>query len=109
MINVPSKKNTSQKKPKKEEKYFLVNAGKLKKVEFIVALVLGIVFLVFLFLAMTNDIYIPASLIMLALFFFSICYYYLEEQQNKKMVYILFGLGVLLIIIEVIYTLVKIS
>ena len=31
-----------------------------------------------------------------------------EDESKKKMVYILFGLGVLLIVIEVIYTLVKI-
>ena len=43
-----------------------------------------------------------------ALFLFCICYYYIEDESKKKMVYILFGLGVLLIVIEVIYTLVKI-
>ena len=31
-----------------------------------------------------------------------------DIESKKKMVYILFGLGVLLIVIEVIYTLVKI-
>ncbi len=32
-----------------------------------------------------------------------------EDEKKKKLVYTLFGLGVLLIIIEVVYTLVKIS
>ena len=35
-------------------------------------------------------------------------YKVVEDESKKKMVYILFGLGVLLIVVEVIYTLVKI-
>ena len=58
---------------------------------------------------MTNEVFIPATLISFALFLFCICYYYIEDEKKKKLVYTLFGLGVLLIIIEVVYTLVKIS
>lgn len=101
-------KKISKEKNKKEEKYALVDAGKLKKVELIISIVVGLVFLVLLVLSMTNVVFLPATLILFALFLFCICYYYIEDESKKKMVYILFGLGVLLIVIEVIYTLVKI-
>ncbi len=109
---MPKKKEVS-KKPKKvtkkkEEKYKVVSAEKLRKVEFIVTSVIGIVFLVLLFLSTRKEIYIPATLITCALFLFSICYYYIEDESKKKFVYVLFGIGVLLIIAEVVYTLIKI-
>lgn len=101
-----SKKST---KPKKEEKYKVFDSIKLKKTEFIITAVVGIIFLVLLFFAVTNEIFIPAALISFALFLFCICYYYIDDEKKKKLVYILFGLGVLLIIIEVIYTMIKIN
>lgn len=104
------KKDISKtKKKKKEGKYKLVEESKLQKIEFYVTLGVGAAFLVFLVLAVMNTLYIPATLITFALFLFSICYYYIEEESKKRLVYTLFGLGVLLIIIEVVYTLVKIS
>ena len=87
-----SKKNT---KPKKEEKYKIFDSVKLKRTEFIITLVVGVI--------------MPAALISFALFLFCICYYYIDDEKKKKLVYTLFGLGVLLIIIEVIYTMVKIN
>lgn len=97
------------KSKKKEEKYKLVDPKKLKKVELIISIFVGVIFLVLLVLTMTNEVFIPATLISFALFLFCICYYYIEDEKKKKLVYTLFGLGVLLIIIEVVYTLVKIS
>jgi len=96
-----SKKNT---KPKKEEKYKIFDSVKLKR-----TLVVGVIFLVLLFFAITNEVFMPAALISFALFLFCICYYYIDDEKKKKLVYTLFGLGVLLIIIEVIYTMVKIN
>lgn len=93
---------------KKEEKYKLVDGTKLRKAEIIVTAVVGIMFLILLVCAMINKVFIPASLISFALFLFCICYYYIEDESKKKMVYVLFGLGILLIVIEVIYTLVNI-
>lgn len=43
-----SKKNT---KPKKEEKYKIFDSVKLKRTEFIITLVVGVIFLVLLFFA----------------------------------------------------------
>ncbi len=93
---------------KKEDKYKEFDLNKLRKAEMIISLIVGIIFLVLLGFAVTNTVFIPAAMISFALFLFCICYYYLEDESKKKLVYVLFILGVLLIIIEVIYTLVKI-
>lgn len=93
----------------KEKKYKEIESSKLKKVEIIVSTLVGIIFLVLLFFSMTNKIFLPASLIAFALFLFCICYYYIEDESKKKMVYILFSLGVLLIILEVLYTILKVK
>lgn len=96
-------------KNKKEEKYKIFDLEKLKKTELIVSTFVGIAFLILLILAITNEIFIPAVLISFALFLFCICYYYMDDVKKKKLVYVLFSLGVLLIIIEVIYTMVKVN
>lgn len=96
-------------KKKKEEKYKIFNSEKLKKTELIVSALVGITFLILLVLALTNEVFIPAVLITFALFLFCICYYYIDDPKKKKFVYTLFSLGVLLILIEVIYTVVKIK
>ena len=90
---------------KKEVKYKVFNTEKLKKTEFLVALVMGIVFLVMLGMAVCNKVFIPIALVTFAMFLFSICYYYIEDKSKKNIVYVLFGIGVLVIIIEVVYTL----
>lgn len=102
------KKEIKNTKKKKEEKFKVVDSEKFRKAELIISLVVGVIFLVLLFFAITNEVFIPAALISFALFLFCICYYYLEDESKKRMVYVLFGLGVLLIIIEVVFTLVKI-
>lgn len=101
------KKKTAVKN-KKEKKYKVISLEKFQKIEMLIAVCVGIVFLVLLFLSMSNEIYLPAALISFALFLFCICYYYMEDVSKKKLVYVLFGLGVLLIVIEVVYTLVKV-
>ena len=93
---------------KKEEKYKLIDEEKFRKVEFLISLGVGLVFLVLLFLTMSNEVYLPAALISFAMFLFCISYYYMEDESKKKLVYVLFALGVLTIIIEVVYTLVKV-
>ena len=102
------KKTALKKKPKKEEKYKVISIEKFQKIETIISLGVGIAFLILLFLSITNEVFIPAALISFALFLFCICYYYIEDESKKKLVYILFALGVLTIIAEVVYTLVKI-
>jgi len=105
------KKNdkNGKKKKIKIENYKVIKEDKLKKIELIVSLFVGIVFLILLFLTLINEVFLPATLIAFALFLFCICYYYIDDESKKKMVYVLFSLGVLLIVIEVIYTMVKIN
>lgn len=103
------KKEVKNTKKKKEEKFKVIDSEKFRKIELIISSVVGIIFLVLLFFAITNEVFIPAALISFALFLFCICYYYLEDEKMQKMVYVLFGLGVLLIVIEVVFTLVKIN
>ena len=101
------KKNSNEKK-KKTAKYKMVDMKELKKVEIIVSAIVGVVFLVLLFFAITNEVFIPATLISLALFLFCICYYYIDDESKKKLVYVLFAIGVVLIITEVVYTIMRI-
>lgn len=105
------KKNdkNGKKKKIKIENYKVIKEDKLKKIELIVSLFVGIVFLILLFLTLINEVFLPATLIAFALFLFCICYYYIDDESRKKMVYVLFSLGVLFIVIEVIYTMVKIN
>lgn len=95
-------------KKKKEVKYKEVDTKKFKKGEFITSIVIGIIFLVLLGFAVTDSVFVPVTLVALALLLFSICYYYIDNEKSKKIVYILFSVGVLIIIAEVVYTLVNI-
>ena len=113
MISVKKEKKSIEKEvkkspKKKEEKFKVFDSNKLRKTETIITLVVGVMFLILLSCALVNKVFIPAALISFALFLFCICYYYLEDDSKKRMVYVLFGLGILLIVIEVIYTLVNI-
>ena len=63
---------TSKIKKKKEEKYKLVDAERLKKVELIISLIVGVIFLVLLVLSIINVVFLPATLILFALFLFCI-------------------------------------
>jgi len=92
-------------KKKKEVKYKVFDTKKFRRVEFIIALLIGIIFLVMLGFAVSNKVFIPVTLVTFSMFLFSICYYYIDDKSKKKIVYILFSIGVLLILVEVIYTL----
>lgn len=46
--------------------------------------------------------FVPSSMLMLSLFIFSVCYYIKDDKKN--LMYILFVVGVLLIIASLIYT-----
>ena len=97
-----------KKNKEKEIKYKIFDTKKFKRAEFIIAFVIGIIFLVMLGFAVCNRVFVPVTLVTFAMFLFSICYYYMEEKSKKKLVYILFTIGVLVIIAEVIFTLVNI-
>ena len=99
---------TKKKRTKKEEKYKIIDINLFNRIELIASLFVGIVFLVMLALSISNEVFIPATLISFALFLFCISYYYMEDESKKKLVYILFTLGIILIVVEVIYTIVRI-
>ena len=86
---------TSKIKKKKEEKYKLVDAERLKKVELIISLIVGVIFLVLLVLSIINVVFLPATLILFALFLFSfVINYILVFDFNYKISsreYILFS------------------
>ena len=77
-----------------------------KETEKLFSIVSMFAFLVTLVLSFMNNKFIPAYMLMLALFIFTICY---MIQDNKKIVfYILFVMGVLLIIGALVYTYMRI-
>lgn len=77
-----------------------------KETEKLFSIVSMFAFLVTLVLSFMNNKFIPACMLMLALFIFTICY---MIQDNKKIVlYILFVMGVLLIIGALVYTYMRI-
>ena len=96
------------KKKEKEEKYKVFDTKKFKKAEFIVMISIGIIFLTMFGLTIYNRVFTPIMLVTLAMLLFSICYYYIDNKDKKKLVYILFTIGVLVIVAEVIFTLVNI-
>lgn len=64
-------------------------------------------FVVTLILSIMNTKFIPSCMLMLSLFLFSICY--IIKDNNKKIyLYILYGVGVLLIVGSLVYTYVRI-
>ena len=77
-----------------------------KETEKLFSIVSMFAFFVTLVLSFMNKKFIPACMLMLALFIFTICY---MIQDNKKIVlYILFVMGVLLIIGALVYTYMRI-
>ena len=63
-------------------------------------------FIVTFVLSFMNSAFIPACMLMLSLFTFTICY--MIQNDKKILLYILFTVGVLLIIGSLVYTFVRI-
>lgn len=91
------KKEMKKKGNKKQEK-------NIKKIICIIAL---LIFAVLAYFAITNYVFIPACAISLALSLFCICYYHIDNKEKISLIYTLFGLGIILVIFAVIYTLVN--
>ena len=62
------KEKKEVKKNSKEEKFKLVDIDKFNKIELIVSSIVGIIFLVLLFFAITNEVFMPAALISFSTF-----------------------------------------
>lgn len=63
-------------------------------------------FIVTFILSCMNSAFVPACMLMLALFLFTICY--MIQDNKKTLLYILFTVGVLLIIGSIVYTFMRI-
>jgi len=72
-----------------------------KENEKIFSIVAFFLMLTTLILSTMNNVFIPAFLSMLSLFIFSICY--IIKDTRKKTTYVLFAIGVLLIIATILY------
>ena len=91
-------------KKKKEEKYKVIEEKKFQKIMMYISLTVGLIFLVLLTLSLVNHLFVPSAIICFALFLFSICFCYYEDKEKKNLVVGLFSIGVLLVLIEVFYT-----
>lgn len=65
-------------------------------------------FVVTLILSMMNTAFIPSCMLMLSLLLFSICYM-IKDNNKKVILYILYTIGVLLIVGSLIYTNMRIN
>ena len=83
------------------------NVKKKNETEKMFMIVSIFAFVVTFILSIMNSKFIPSCMLMLSLLLFSICY--LIKDNNKKIyMYMLYGVGVLLIIGSLIYTFVRI-
>ena len=73
-----------------------------KETERLFSIVSFFAFLVTFILSIMNSSFIPSCMLMLSLFIFSICY--MIKDNKKTLLYILFFIGVLLIIGSLAYT-----
>lgn len=78
-----------------------------KETERLFSIVSLFAFIVTLILSFMNSSFIPSCMLMLSLFLFSVCY--IIKDNKKIIMYILFLLGILLIIGSLAYTYMRIS
>lgn len=78
-----------------------------KETEKLFSIVSLFAFLVTLVLSFMNTSFIPSCMLMLSLLLFSICY--MIKDNKKTIMYILFVIGVLLIIGSLVYTCMRIA
>ena len=78
-----------------------------KENEKIFAIIAFFLMLVTIILSIMNTAFLSACMLMTSLFIFSICY--IIKDSKKVLTYILFTIGVLLIIASLVYTYLRIS
>lgn len=78
---------------------------KINKIFIILSLVVTLVCFGLIFI---NSAFIPATILWLSLLIFNICYY-IKDNKSKILLYVLFIIGVLLIIGSLIYTVMRVS
>lgn len=80
----------------------------MKKIEELFCLIIVLIFVVLLVNTFKNVAFLPATLIMGALECFSLGYCFRDDKERSNVVYILFGFGLMLLGISVIYTILNI-
>ena len=77
-----------------------------KKIEELFCVIILIIFIVLLVNTFKRIQFLPACLIMGSLELFSIGYYLRDNKKKEKIVYTLFGVGLVLLFISVVYTII---
>ena len=83
------------------------NMKKNNDTEKLFTIVSSFAFIVTLILSCMNSKFVPSCMLMLSLLLFSICYL-IKDNDKKIYLYILYVIGVLLIISSLVYTFVRI-
>jgi len=91
----------AKKKGKRESNDMVIT---MKKIEELFCIIILIIFLVLLINTFRSNVFLPACLIMGALELFSLGYYFRDDKKKVNVVYMLFGSGVVLLFISVMYT-----
>ena len=81
---------------------------KNKVIKYFSIVVLVITIVTLLLSIFYSSAFLSSFMLMLSLFIFSVCYGLMGNNDKKNLMYILFGLGVLLIIGALIYTFIRI-
>jgi hypothetical protein len=76
----------------------------MKKLEELFCLIILVIFVVLLVNTFKRIAFLPACLIMAALELFSLGYYFRDDKKKVNIVYVLFGIGIVLLFMSVIYT-----
>lgn len=80
----------------------------IKKIEEMFCLIILIIFIVLLVSTFKKVMFLPATLIMGALECFALGYSFREEKEKINIIYILFGIGMVLLVISVVYTILSV-
>lgn len=70
-------------------------------------IIIGLV-IITLILSFIRSAFIPSFMLMLALYLFSECFIIMNDNDKKKKLYVLFSIGVILIVGSLIYTFMRI-
>lgn len=84
------------------------NMLSIKKIEEMFCLIILIIFIVLLVSTFKKVMFLPATLIMGALECFALGYSFREEKEKINIIYILFGIGMILLVISVVYTILNV-
>ncbi len=77
------------------------------RLDIIVCVIVGVIFVPIFVGAIFSVVFVPAALIMFALELFCICYHYVDNPKKKGLVYVLFTIGVILVIGAILFTVIK--